>query len=120
LDLIQKGYLNVGNLSAGLIVHWDYSARQQMLAVCEVNFIPTVSSLAFISLQDLKDFMAKAGDVAYTSVQRPKAGEGYVLFFPQMFRPVNGSALPFFQLDPDPAFHVDGDRNLDSALHVRS
>ena len=47
-----------------------------MLAVHEVNFIPTVSSLASIPLQDLKDFMAKAGDVAYTSVQRPKAGEG--------------------------------------------
>jgi hypothetical protein len=54
----------------------DLQWRQQMLAVYEVNFIPTVSSIASIPLQDLKDFMAKAGDVAYTSVQRPKAGEG--------------------------------------------
>ncbi len=72
----KKWHFNVGNLSAGLILHLDYSVRQQMLAVHEVNFIPTVSSLASIPLQDLKDFMAKAGDVAYTSVQRPKAGEG--------------------------------------------
>jgi hypothetical protein len=82
-----------------------------MLAVFEVNFIPTVNSLASIPLQDLKDFMAKAGDVAYTSVQRPKAGEGYVLCFPLEFRTVNESALPYFQLDPDPVFYVDGDRD---------
>jgi hypothetical protein len=70
--------------------------------------LSTVSSLASIPLQDLKDFMAKAGDVAYTSVQRPKAGEGYVLFFPRLFRPVNGSEL-YFQLVPYPVFNVDGD-----------
>jgi hypothetical protein len=71
-----EGHLNVGKISSVLILHLVYSVRQQILAVYEVNFIPTVPSLASIPLQDLKDFMAKAGDVAYTSVQRPKAGEG--------------------------------------------
>jgi hypothetical protein len=89
-----------------------------MLAVYEVNFDPTVSSLASIPLQDLKDFMAKAGDVAYTSVQRPKAGEGYVPFFSHMFRPMNGYAL-YFQLVPYPAFNFDGVRDPDSAFHVK-
>lgn len=32
------------------------------------------------SWQDLKDFMGKAGEVVYTSVQRPRAGEGLVEF----------------------------------------
>jgi len=32
------------------------------------------------SWQDLKDFMSEAGDVVYTSVKRPKQGEGLVEF----------------------------------------
>ncbi len=87
-----------------------------MLAVYEVNFIPTVSSLASIPLQDLKDFMAKAGDVAYTSVQRPKAGEGYVLFFPHLLN-ARWTDPHFFQVDR--AFLVDADRVPDSAFHVK-
>jgi hypothetical protein len=55
--------------------------------------------------------MAKAGDVAYTSVQRPKAGEGYVLFFLIFF--TRRTDPHYFQLDPD------GDRDPDSDFYVK-
>ena len=32
----------------------------------------------FSSVQDLKDYMKKAGEVTYTTVNRNKSGEGYV------------------------------------------